>query len=136
MTTFHHEAKAKFNVDRIVTARVGDLFVEEMGVPFEIRCQEEGQETVFDVSRRKEIILTGAENSMTPAPPTRMDTFALPTTAGGAAQPGSERSVSREVPAGTGGGGGKSNFVSLTPAPVDREVHAPRVVATKSAGGK
>jgi hypothetical protein len=60
MTQFHYEAKAKFNIDRIVTARVGDLFVEEVSVPFEIR-EHEGQERVVDVSRRRDIAL--------PAPP-------------------------------------------------------------------
>ena len=57
MTHFHLEAKAKFNIDRIVTARVGDLFVEEVSAPFEIR-EVEGMERLFDVSRRRDIVLT------------------------------------------------------------------------------
>lgn len=54
MAQFHVEAKAKYGIDRIITARVHDLFVEEVCFPFEIR-EMEGMERIFDVSRRKEI---------------------------------------------------------------------------------
>ncbi|KAK4553985.1 hypothetical protein LTR86_008826 [Recurvomyces mirabilis] len=60
MTHFHLQAKAKFNIDRIVTARVGDLLVEEVSAPFEIR-EVEGMERLFDVSRRREIVLGAPE---------------------------------------------------------------------------
>ncbi|TKA69236.1 hypothetical protein B0A55_04257 [Friedmanniomyces simplex] len=59
LARFHLEAKARFGIDRIVTSRVGDLFVLEMNVPFEIR-ENEGQERVVDVSRRREIVLAAA----------------------------------------------------------------------------
>ncbi|KAK5116582.1 hypothetical protein LTR85_009207 [Meristemomyces frigidus] len=140
MTQFHHEAKTKFNVERIVTARVGDLFVEEIDVPFEIR-ESEGQETVFDVSRRKEVVLPVAEGIA--VPPTRTDTFAPPSMAGIAAQPAS---ASREVPAGLGTSGGKSGgsappaaantFIPLTPAPLSRDVPAAGTAVVKPVGGK
>ena len=55
MKDFHKEAHIKFNVERLVTARVGDLEVEEIGgVPFEVR-EIEGSEKVVDVSRRKTV---------------------------------------------------------------------------------
>ncbi|TKA70866.1 hypothetical protein B0A55_04979 [Friedmanniomyces simplex] len=59
LARFHLEAKARFGIDRIVTSRVGDLFVLEMNVPFEIR-ENEGQERVVDVSRLREIVLAAA----------------------------------------------------------------------------
>lgn len=51
---FHREAHAKFGVERIVTARVGDLVVQEVSVPFEVR-ETEGSERVVDVGRRREV---------------------------------------------------------------------------------
>ena len=56
LAQFHRDAKAKFGVDRIVTSRVGDLFVKEVGFAFEIR-ETEGEEQLWDVSRRKTIRL-------------------------------------------------------------------------------
>lgn len=66
MTLWHHEAKRLFNIDRCMTARVTDLFVHEVpaNVPFEIR-EIDGQERVYDVSRRREILLPMA----VPEPP-------------------------------------------------------------------
>ncbi|KAK1819862.1 hypothetical protein LTR12_005737 [Friedmanniomyces endolithicus] len=57
LTRFHAEAATIFAIDRIVTSRVGDLFVLEMSVPFEIR-ENEGQERVVDVSRRREVVVS------------------------------------------------------------------------------
>ncbi|KAK1823443.1 hypothetical protein LTR12_002072 [Friedmanniomyces endolithicus] len=54
---FHAEAATLFAIDRIVTSRVGDLFVLEMSVPFEVR-ENEGQERVVDVSRRREVVVS------------------------------------------------------------------------------
>lgn len=55
LARFHHEAKEKFGIERIVTSRVGDLFVEEVGAcASEIRDLE-GSEKIVDVSRRKVI---------------------------------------------------------------------------------
>ncbi|KAK0312192.1 hypothetical protein LTR01_003106 [Friedmanniomyces endolithicus] len=56
LTRFHAEAATLFAVDRIVTSRVGDLFVLEMAVPFEVR-ENEGQERIVDVSRRREVVV-------------------------------------------------------------------------------
>jgi len=56
LAQFHRDAKANFGVDRIVTSRVRDLFVQEVGFAFEIR-ETEGEERVWDVSRRKTIRL-------------------------------------------------------------------------------
>ena len=56
MAQFHKDAKAKFGVERIMIARVTDLFVQGVGVPFEVR-DVDGQEKVCDVSRRREIVL-------------------------------------------------------------------------------
>jgi len=58
MTLWHHEAKRLFNIDRCMTARVTDLFVMEVpaNFPFEIR-EIDRQERVYDVSRRREILL-------------------------------------------------------------------------------
>ncbi|KAK5109613.1 hypothetical protein LTR62_006850 [Meristemomyces frigidus] len=44
----------------MVTARVSDLFIEEVGVPFEIR-EVEGQEVIYDVGRRREIVVPVVE---------------------------------------------------------------------------
>ena len=60
MTHFHLEAKARFGVDRIVTARVGDLFVEKVSTPFEIR-ELDGMERIYDVSRRRDVVLAVPE---------------------------------------------------------------------------
>ena len=51
---FHREAHMKFGVERIVTSRVGNLVVEEVREPFEVR-DTDGMEKVFDVSRRKTV---------------------------------------------------------------------------------
>ncbi|KAK4544590.1 hypothetical protein LTR36_004162 [Oleoguttula mirabilis] len=141
MTAFHHDAKAKFNIDRIVTARVGDLFVQEIGVPFEIR-ESDGQETVFDVSRRKEIVIVlPVAESSTMAPATRTDTLLLQPVVAIAAQP---VSASREVPAAIVVGAGKSavassagnNFLPLAPAPAGRDMSAAGSAVGRPVGGK
>ena len=95
MTTFHHEANAKFGIDRMVTARVGDLFVEEMAVSFEIR-EVDGQETIWDVSKRRNIVLTvpAAEAAVVPLPVSTPEHNYL------AVMPATE---ARDVLAGTGG---------------------------------
>lgn len=51
---FHREAHVKHGVERIVCARVGDLIVQEINWPFEIR-ETEGSERVVDVSHRRNI---------------------------------------------------------------------------------
>jgi len=68
MTQFHWEAHAKFGIDRVVTSRVGDLFVEEVTRPFEVR-ECDGSEAVVDVSRRRNIVigLPTSEGAMPPA---------------------------------------------------------------------
>lgn len=103
MALFHHEAKAIFGIDRLITARVGDLFVEEIGVPFEIR-ESDGQETIWDVSRRREIAIPGpaVEGGRAVIPPTPNTSTTSPGMAGtgGVAHQGS---VSREISMGVGG---------------------------------
>ena len=108
MTIFHHEANAKFGIDRMVTARVGDLFVEEMAVSFEIR-DVDGQETFWDVSRRKNIVLTAstAEAAVITLPVSTPEHNYL------AVMPATE---AREVLASTGGKLVRSNtYLPLTP---------------------
>ncbi|KAK1065786.1 hypothetical protein LTR74_007667 [Friedmanniomyces endolithicus] len=94
LTRFHAEAATLFAIDRIVTSRVGDLFVLEMSVPFEIR-ENEGQERVVDVSRRREVMvspvtvaaetskigagISGVGGSASPPPPTPSPTPLQPT---------------------------------------------------------
>ena len=92
MKQFHAECKTKFDLDRIMTARVIDLSVQEVAVPFEIR-DHDGQERIVDVSRRREIRLpfVGHEHGVAPGqsldhgkavcPPTRSAT-SLGTAAG------------------------------------------------------
>ncbi|KXL41859.1 hypothetical protein M433DRAFT_157172 [Acidomyces richmondensis BFW] len=61
MTQFHWEAHTKFGIDRVVTSRVGDLFVEEVTRPFEVR-EYDGSEAVVDVSRRRNIVIGPPSN--------------------------------------------------------------------------
>ncbi|KAK0893598.1 hypothetical protein LTR02_012750 [Friedmanniomyces endolithicus] len=93
LTRFHAEAATLFAIDRIVTSRVGDLFVLEMAVPFEIR-ENEGQERVVDVSRRRGVVvspvtvavesgkigagISGVGGSASPPPPTPPPTSLQP----------------------------------------------------------
>ncbi|KAK3670852.1 hypothetical protein LTR78_009296 [Recurvomyces mirabilis] len=106
MTHFHLQAKAKFNIDRIVTARVGDLFVEEVCAPFEIR-EVEGMERLFDVSWRREIVLgvpgkveeMGVIGSTAPPPPVGQQSREIGTKSPPAGQQDGVRSVSLPVPA-------------------------------------
>ena len=56
MRDFHKEANNRFNVERIVVARVGDIFVQEVSWPFEVR-QNEGREWVANVGRRRDIVI-------------------------------------------------------------------------------
>lgn len=59
MTAFHRDAKAKFGISRLMTARVTDLFVEEVGCAFEVR-ETDGEERLWDVSKRREIVVAVA----------------------------------------------------------------------------
>ncbi|KAK5138489.1 hypothetical protein LTR08_000075 [Meristemomyces frigidus] len=134
MTIFHHDANSKFGVDRMVTARVGDLFVEEMAVPFEIR-ELNGQETLWDVSRREDIVLT--------APTPEVTVVALlgliPVHTGLAMVPPSmPASEIRNVVASAGGKSGKdhdgNNVLPLTPALTPQNAPASaKIVATRKA---
>ncbi|KAI7086686.1 hypothetical protein KC356_g4822, partial [Hortaea werneckii] len=77
LTLFHHQAKLRFNIDRLMLARVQDLFVLEIPASqgaFEIR-EVDGRETVWDVSRRRDVVV--------PPPP-------MSTTTTGAAAVGGE----------------------------------------------
>ena len=51
---FHREANSRFQVSRLVVARVRDLQVHEVNFPFEVR-EEEGKEKIVDVSGRRSI---------------------------------------------------------------------------------
>ncbi|KAI7460342.1 hypothetical protein KC357_g8980 [Hortaea werneckii] len=64
---FHHQAKLRFNIDRLMLARVQDLFVLEIPSTqgaFEIR-EVDGRETVWDVSRRRDVVVPPSPMSST-----------------------------------------------------------------------
>ncbi|KAK5175146.1 uncharacterized protein LTR77_000283 [Saxophila tyrrhenica] len=58
---FHREARQKFNVERIMCARVGDLAVQEVVGPFEVR-EKNGAEWIVDArnARSRRIVPMGA----------------------------------------------------------------------------
>ncbi|KAI7382436.1 hypothetical protein KC336_g18609 [Hortaea werneckii] len=77
LTLFHHQAKLRFNIDRLMLARVQDLFVLEIPATqgaFEIR-EVDGRETVWDVSRRRDVVV--------PPPPMSTTTTTTGAAAGG-----------------------------------------------------
>ncbi|KAI7509508.1 hypothetical protein KC347_g5163, partial [Hortaea werneckii] len=77
LTLFHHQAKLRFNIDRLMLARVQDLFVLEIPASqgaFEIR-EVDGRETVWDVSRRRDVVV--------PPPPMSTTTTTTGAAAGG-----------------------------------------------------
>ncbi|KAI6872108.1 hypothetical protein KC323_g1725 [Hortaea werneckii] len=89
LALFHHQAKLRFNIDRLMLARVQDLFVLEIPASqgaFEIR-EVDGRETVWDVSRRRDVVVP---------PPAAMTTT---TTAGGEAvgKLGEEKQVGKGI---------------------------------------
>ncbi|KAK3706606.1 hypothetical protein LTR37_012615 [Vermiconidia calcicola] len=54
LKNFHREAHAKFDIERIVCARVGDLVVHEVDGPFEVH-ENDGAERIMDLRNRRVI---------------------------------------------------------------------------------
>ncbi|RMY23878.1 hypothetical protein D0867_01754 [Hortaea werneckii] len=87
-------AKLRFNIDRLMLARVQDLFVLEIPSTqgaFEIR-EVEGRETVWDVSRRRDVVI--------PPPPTTTTAVAAAAAAGehlGEEKPGVGKGIPVEM---------------------------------------
>ena len=52
LKNFHREAHAKFDIERIVCARVGDLVVHEVDGPFEVH-ENDGADRVVDLRNRR-----------------------------------------------------------------------------------
>ncbi|KAI7476595.1 hypothetical protein KC351_g9350 [Hortaea werneckii] len=96
LTLFHHQAKLRFNIDRLMLARVQDLFVLEIPASqgaFEIR-EVDGRETVWDVSRRRDVVVP-------PAPPTTTPTTTTTGAVGGGecgGKVGEEKQVGKGIP--------------------------------------
>ncbi|KAI6829329.1 hypothetical protein KC332_g7373 [Hortaea werneckii] len=89
LTLFHHQAKLRFNIDRLMLARVQDLFVLEIPASqgaFEIR-EVDGRETVWDVSRRRDVVV--------PPPPSTTTTVVAGESVG---KSGEEKPVGKGIP--------------------------------------
>lgn len=90
LADFHHEAKAKFGVERLMTSRVMGLFVLEIDcLAFEIR-ETDGAEKVYDVSRRRAVdiqIMNTAAPPPVSATPTPASASAPAITSGTGALP-------------------------------------------------
>ncbi|RMZ08633.1 hypothetical protein D0862_03905 [Hortaea werneckii] len=93
LSLFHHQARLRFNIDRLMLARVQDLFVLELPATqgaFEIR-EVEGRETVWDVSRRRDVVI--------PPPPPSMNAAAMPAVPAAGEHGGEEKvGVGKGVP--------------------------------------
>ncbi|GAB1740084.1 hypothetical protein NU219Hw_g5003t1 [Hortaea werneckii] len=94
LSLFHHQARLRFNIDRLMLARVQDLFVLELPSTqgaFEIR-EVEGRETVWDVSRRRDVVIP-------PPPPPSMNAAAMPAVPAAGEHGGEEKvGVGKRIP--------------------------------------